>query len=112
MSQRTHHSKPVHVLMLLDSTYPKSIGGGTEAQLGKLAKALRARHQRVTIVTPLLAAQPPLADPASLELPFCASPLTQPAPQPEPVRARAWSPVAQTTPSCSADDRLGRTTST
>ena len=61
MSQRTHHSTSVHVLMLLDSTYPKSIGGGTEAQLGKLAKALRARRQRVTIVTPLLAAQPSLA---------------------------------------------------
>ena len=61
MTPRLHPTRPMRVLMLLDSTFPKSIGGGTEAQLGKLARALRARGHRVTIVTPLLAANPPLA---------------------------------------------------
>lgn len=48
----------LHVLMVLESTYPSPRGGGAEAQVRTLAKALRARGQRVTVLTPLTAGGP------------------------------------------------------
>jgi len=44
----------LRVLMVLESHYPTVGGGGAEAQVRTLAKGLRARGHRVTIVTPLL----------------------------------------------------------
>ncbi|TWI12469.1 glycosyltransferase family 4 protein [Aerolutibacter ruishenii] len=43
----------IHVLMVLESRYPVPLGGA-EAQVRTLAKALRARGHRVTILTPLI----------------------------------------------------------
>ena len=48
----------LHVLMVLESTFPSPRGGGAEAQVRTLAKALRARGQRVTVLTPLTASGP------------------------------------------------------
>lgn len=48
----------LQVLMVLESTYPSPRGGGAEAQVRTLAKALRARGQRVTVLTPLTAGGP------------------------------------------------------
>lgn len=45
---------PLHVLMLLDAAYPPALGGGTEMQVQTLAKALRSRGHRVTVVAPLI----------------------------------------------------------
>lgn len=42
------------VVMLLDSAYPPSAGGGTEMQVRTLARALRKRGHRVTVVAPLI----------------------------------------------------------
>jgi len=44
---------PLHVLMVLESAFPANRGGGAESQVRTLAKALRARRQRVTVLTPL-----------------------------------------------------------
>jgi glycosyltransferase involved in cell wall biosynthesis len=49
---------PLHVLMVLESTYPSPHGGGAEAQVRTLARALRARGQLVTVLTPLMATGP------------------------------------------------------
>ena len=43
----------LHVLMVLESAYPSPHGGGAEAQVRTLARALRARGQCVTVLTPL-----------------------------------------------------------
>lgn len=48
----------LHVLMVLESNFPSAVGGGAEAQVGTLAKGLRARGHRVTILTPLLLTGP------------------------------------------------------
>lgn len=45
--------RPLHVLMLLESHYPATGGGGAEGQVRTLARGLRERGQRVTILTPL-----------------------------------------------------------
>ena len=45
--------RPLHVLMVLESCFPSPAGGGAEAQVRTLSKALRVRGQRVTVVTPL-----------------------------------------------------------
>ncbi len=44
---------PMHVLMVLESAFPANRGGGAESQVRTLAKAMRSRHQRVTVLTPL-----------------------------------------------------------
>ena len=44
---------PLHVLMILESQYPSPSGGGAEAQVRTLARGLRARGHRVTVLTPL-----------------------------------------------------------
>lgn len=46
----------LHVLMLLDSAYPPLQGGGTEGQVRTLARGLRRRGHRVTVVAPLIRA--------------------------------------------------------
>lgn len=45
--------KAMHVLMLLDSAFPSTRGGGAEMQVRTLSRALRARGHRVTVVTPM-----------------------------------------------------------
>lgn len=47
---------PLHVLMVLDSSYPAR--GGAEGQVRTLARALRGSGQRVTIMAPRLARGP------------------------------------------------------
>ncbi|GHA74682.1 glycosyltransferase family 4 protein [Cognatilysobacter bugurensis] len=44
----------LHVLMILDSSYPPLQGGGTEAQVRTLARGLRARGHRVTVFAPVV----------------------------------------------------------
>lgn len=44
---------PLHVLMVLESAFPVQRGGGAESQVRTLAGALRAHHQKVTVLTPL-----------------------------------------------------------
>ena len=44
----------LHVLMLLDGTYPPPLGGGTEMQVRTLARSLRRRGHRVTVLAPLI----------------------------------------------------------
>ena len=46
-------SRPVHVLMVIESHYPARGGGGAESQVRTLARGLRERGHRVTILTPL-----------------------------------------------------------
>lgn len=46
-------ARPLHVLMLLNSCYPPPQGGGTQMQVRVLAKALRMRGHKVTVVAPL-----------------------------------------------------------
>ncbi len=46
--------RPPRVLMVLEAAYPALSGGGAEAQVRLLARALRARGQRVTVLVPLL----------------------------------------------------------
>ncbi len=46
----------LHVLMVLDGTYPPLQGGGTELQVRTLAKALRRRGHRVTVFAPIVPA--------------------------------------------------------
>jgi len=48
----------MHVLMVLESAFPANRGGGAESQVRTLAKALRARRQRVTVLTPLTSLGP------------------------------------------------------
>lgn len=43
----------MHVLMVLESAFPAQRGGGAESQVRTLSRALRARHQYVTVLTPL-----------------------------------------------------------
>lgn len=50
----TEGRRPLHVLMLLNSCYPPPQGGGTQMQVRVLAKALRMRGHRVTVVAPLM----------------------------------------------------------
>lgn len=45
--------RPVHVLMVIESHYPARGGGGAESQVRTLARGLRERGHRVTILTPL-----------------------------------------------------------
>lgn len=45
--------RPLHVLMLLNSCYPPPQGGGTQMQVRVLARALRMRGHKVTVVAPL-----------------------------------------------------------
>ncbi|MFC0679125.1 glycosyltransferase family 4 protein [Lysobacter korlensis] len=49
----------LHVLMLLDSSYPPLQGGGTEMQVRTLARGLRRRGHRVTVFAPVI---PPAGD--------------------------------------------------
>ena len=46
------------VLMVLESAFPAPRGGGAEAQVRTLARGLRARRQRVTVLTPMFANGP------------------------------------------------------
>lgn len=48
----------LHVLMVLDSSYPAGKGGGAEGQVRTLARALRQHGHRVTILAPRLARGP------------------------------------------------------
>ena len=41
------------VIMVLESLYPTVRGGGAEAQVRTLTRAMRARHQRVMVLAPL-----------------------------------------------------------
>jgi glycosyltransferase involved in cell wall biosynthesis len=43
---------PVRVLMVLEAAYPAQRGGGAEAQVRTLSRALRARGHRVTVLAP------------------------------------------------------------
>ncbi|HEY0178233.1 MAG TPA: glycosyltransferase family 4 protein, partial [Dokdonella sp.] len=45
-------ASPVHVLMILESGYPVRGGGGAESQVRTLARELRRRGHRVTVLTP------------------------------------------------------------
>ena len=54
-----HEDAPIRVLMVLEASYPALRGGGAEAQVRTLARALRKRGQRVTIVAPRLSWSPP-----------------------------------------------------
>lgn len=47
-------AQSLHVLMLLGSFYPPPQGGGTQMQVRLLAKALRKRGHRVTVLAPLV----------------------------------------------------------
>lgn len=49
----TTEQHPLRVLMVLEALYPATNGGGAESQVGTLARGLRARGHRVTIVTPM-----------------------------------------------------------
>lgn len=51
-------STRMHVLMVLESSYPAPRGGGAEGQVRTLARGLRARGQRVTVLAPMLARGP------------------------------------------------------
>lgn len=51
--------RKLHVLMLLDSSYPPLQGGGTEMQVRTLARGLRRRGHRVTVFAPVV---PPAGD--------------------------------------------------
>lgn len=44
--------QPMRVLMVLEAVYPASHGGGAEAQVRTLARGLRARGHRVTVLAP------------------------------------------------------------
>lgn len=46
--------RPMRVLMVLEAAFPSPSGGGAESQVRTLALGLRARGQRVTVLTPLL----------------------------------------------------------
>ncbi|MFD0737905.1 glycosyltransferase family 4 protein [Lysobacter koreensis] len=48
------NARPLHVLMVLESSYPAERGGGAEGQVRTLARGLRARGQRVTVLVPRL----------------------------------------------------------
>jgi L-malate glycosyltransferase len=50
----TDARRPLHVLMLLGGSYPPPKGGGTQAQVRLLAKALRTRGHKVTVLAPLI----------------------------------------------------------
>ncbi len=50
--------RPLRILMVLESVYPATRGGGAEAQVRTLARGLRARGQRVTVLAPMLAHGP------------------------------------------------------
>lgn len=51
-SGATPESRRLRVLMLLDGAYPPPLGGGTEIQVRTLARELRRRGHRVTVLTP------------------------------------------------------------
>ncbi|CAN7159193.1 glycosyltransferase family 4 protein [Pseudoxanthomonas sp. LjRoot168] len=53
----------LRVLMVMEAAYPAHKGGGAEAQVRTLARGLRARGHRVTILVPRL----PYASPARVE---------------------------------------------
>ena len=46
--------RPLHVLMVLESSYPAANGGGAEGQVRTLSRALRRNGQRVTVLVPRL----------------------------------------------------------
>ncbi len=46
---------PLRILMVLEAAYPATGGGGAEAQVRTLARALRARGQQVTVLAPRVA---------------------------------------------------------
>lgn len=46
--------RPLHVLMVLESSYPAAHGGGAEGQVRTLSRALRRHGQRVTVLVPRL----------------------------------------------------------
>lgn len=52
------NTRRMHVLMVLESSYPAPRGGGAEGQVRTLARGLRARGQRVTVLAPMLARGP------------------------------------------------------
>lgn len=47
-------ARPLHVLMVLESSYPAASGGGAEGQVRTLARALKVHGQRVTVLVPRL----------------------------------------------------------
>lgn len=47
-------ARPLRVLMVMEAAYPALRGGGAEAQVRTLARGLRARGHRVTILAPRL----------------------------------------------------------
>lgn len=47
-----------HVLMVIEAAYPATRGGGSEAQVRTLARGLRARGVKVTVLAPRLADGP------------------------------------------------------
>ncbi|NCT68792.1 MAG: glycosyltransferase family 4 protein [Rhodanobacteraceae bacterium] len=47
-------SRRLRILMVLESEFPASRGGGTESQMRTLGEALRRRGHRVTVLTPRL----------------------------------------------------------
>lgn len=51
-------ARPPHLLMVLESAFPNPRGGGAEAQVRTLARGLRARGERVTVLTPMFAGGP------------------------------------------------------
>lgn len=53
-----NETRPLHVLMILESAFPSATGGGAEAQVRTLALGLRAKGHRVTVVTPLVSTGP------------------------------------------------------
>ncbi len=52
------HERTPHLLMVLESAFPAPRGGGAEAQVRTLARGLRARGERVTVLTPMFAGGP------------------------------------------------------
>lgn len=50
--------RPLRILMVLEAAYPALRGGGAEAQVRTLSRAMRAQGHRVTVLVPLLAHGP------------------------------------------------------
>lgn len=46
--------RPLRILMILESRFPTQHGGGAESQVCTLAKGLRSRGQRVTVLAPMV----------------------------------------------------------
>ena len=54
MNRTASASPRLRILLVLQSAYPISSGGGAESQVRTLSRAFRAHGQRVTIVTPMV----------------------------------------------------------